>query len=385
MWADEVRESIAHGIEQCYSDVSNPTLQTDALEAALQTKIDEGEMAALTIGDGTITTAKIANGAITQAKLDPNISFEADDELDATSTNAVQNKVVAGAISALNESLDDIRGSATGSDIGKVLTVKSVANNKVSEWEFTTPESGGGEGSGDGLSDAIKTAILNCFEHVAWTDNQGQTYYDELEELLFPTGTLTGISVTYSNQNPVPEGTTLNDLRQYLTVVAYYSGGTSETVNAYTLSGTLTVGTNQITVTYQGKTARFNVQVATTPKSDMNGWTDGVAYTDLEVVADSYYTNSGGISPYNGWNRTGMVPCDGATSITLKANGNGSSSKDFCWFFDANKVKIQRFNVGISRDNDIIETVPSGAYFFGISASAAIVTAQINAGIIPNA
>ena len=104
VWADEVRESIAHGIEQCYSDVSNPTLQTEALEAALQTKIDEGEMAALTIGDGTITTAKIANGAVTQAKLDPNISFEADNELDATSTNAIHNKVVTEAISELNES-----------------------------------------------------------------------------------------------------------------------------------------------------------------------------------------------------------------------------------------------------------------------------------------
>lgn len=108
VWADEVRESIAHGIEQCYSDVSNPTLQTDALEAALQAKIDEGEMAALTIGDGTITTAKIANGAITQAKLDPNISFEADGELDATSTNAIQNKVVTAAISEVNESLDNL-------------------------------------------------------------------------------------------------------------------------------------------------------------------------------------------------------------------------------------------------------------------------------------
>ena len=64
IWAIDVRDDIANAIEQCYSDVSNPTLQTEALEAALQTKIDEGEMAALTIGDHTITAAKLAQGVI---------------------------------------------------------------------------------------------------------------------------------------------------------------------------------------------------------------------------------------------------------------------------------------------------------------------------------
>lgn len=125
VWADEVRESIAHGIEQCYKDVSNPTLQTDALEAALQTKIDEGEMAALTIGDGTITTSKIANGAITQAKLDPNISFEADGELDATSTNAIQNKVVAQAIGEVNESLGENSNAITQLVKGNSIPISS--------------------------------------------------------------------------------------------------------------------------------------------------------------------------------------------------------------------------------------------------------------------
>lgn len=64
--ARTVRNDIANAIEQCYDDVNSPTLQTEALESALQKKINQGEMAALTIGDGTIT----------KAKLDPNISFE---------------------------------------------------------------------------------------------------------------------------------------------------------------------------------------------------------------------------------------------------------------------------------------------------------------------
>lgn len=74
IYAIDVRDDIAdaiekcgEAIEQCYSDVSNPTLQTEALEAALQEKIDQGEMAALTIGDRTITAVKLANGVIPAA------------------------------------------------------------------------------------------------------------------------------------------------------------------------------------------------------------------------------------------------------------------------------------------------------------------------------
>lgn len=36
-----------------------------------------------------------------------------------------------------------------------------------------------------GLSDEAKTALLNCFEHVAWINEHGQDYYDELYEALY--------------------------------------------------------------------------------------------------------------------------------------------------------------------------------------------------------
>ena len=125
IYAIDVRDGIADAIEQCYNDVNNPTLKTEALEAALQTKIDEGEMAALTIGDGTITGAKLANGTIPKAKLDPSITFDADDELDNTSTNAIQNKVVAAEFLAINESLGSLtepQRLADGTDLDTVLT-----------------------------------------------------------------------------------------------------------------------------------------------------------------------------------------------------------------------------------------------------------------------
>ena len=103
--ARTVRDDIANAIEQCYDDVHNPTLNTEAIQAAVQAKIDAGEMAGLTIGDGTLTGAKFADGTIPKAKLDPSITFDADAALDTTSTNAIQNKVVTDAISTLQADL----------------------------------------------------------------------------------------------------------------------------------------------------------------------------------------------------------------------------------------------------------------------------------------
>lgn len=37
-----------------------------------------------------------------------------------------------------------------------------------------------------GLSKGAKTALLACFEHVAWIDEHGQDYYDALERALYP-------------------------------------------------------------------------------------------------------------------------------------------------------------------------------------------------------
>lgn len=36
-----------------------------------------------------------------------------------------------------------------------------------------------------GMSDEAKTALLNCFKNVAWINDNGQTYYDELERTLY--------------------------------------------------------------------------------------------------------------------------------------------------------------------------------------------------------
>ncbi len=114
---------------------------------------------------------------------------------------------------------------------------------------------------GKGLSEPIRLAILNCFQHVAWRDTHGQDYYDALYELLMNKEVLSITAVFDQGSAVIYDTDSLDTLKQYLTVTANYDDGTSGVVTGYTLSGTLTVGTSTITATYAGKTTTFDVAV----------------------------------------------------------------------------------------------------------------------------
>lgn len=114
------------------------------------------------------------------------------------------------------------------------------------------------------LSDAAKQALLNLLSHVAYTDEHGQDYLDDLEAELFRTVDLVSISAVFNQgQNIIYDTDSLDTLKQYLVVTATYDDSSTRTVPAanYTLSGALTEGTSTITVSYGGKTATFDVTV----------------------------------------------------------------------------------------------------------------------------
>ena len=124
-------------------------------------------------------------------------------------------------------------------------------------------------------------------------------------------------------------------------------------------------------------------------KSDMNGWTDGVAYTDLTIVQNSYVQRTNGeFKGFNGWDRTGYVPCDGASSITFPPcnqieAGNVSSN----WFYKQDKTPLAGgtdLPFVLSRTSPTTIMVPTGAYYFVISSDSAPLAACINAGIVPH-
>ena len=121
---------------------------------------------------------------------------------------------------------------------------------------------GEAQGGGSGLTEEAKQALLACFAKAVWVDADGQNYYDALEAALYPPVDLASISATFAQGSHVVYNTdTLDSLKPYLTVRAIYSDQTTQTVTNYTLSGTLTVGTSRITVSYGGKTTTFTVTV----------------------------------------------------------------------------------------------------------------------------
>ena len=113
----------------------------------------------------------------------------------------------------------------------------------------------------DELTDEVKRALLLLASKVTYVDDDGQDYYDVLENALYKGAELMFISATYTQSGTVLDTDTLNSLKDDLVVTATYDDSSTVDVTDYTLSGTLVKGTSTITVGYAGKTTTFTVNV----------------------------------------------------------------------------------------------------------------------------
>lgn len=105
-----------------------------------------------------------------------------DDVLSNTSENPVQNKVITAAL-------------ATKAD---QAGIQQVIEDEVDDWLSVQAPSIGT------LSYAAKQALLACFRHVAWIDDQGQSYYNALESELFPDTALESITAVFTPEQAAP-------------------------------------------------------------------------------------------------------------------------------------------------------------------------------------
>lgn len=133
---------------------------------------------------------------------------------------------------------------------------------------------------GGGLTSEVKQSLLDMFNQTAYDNDEAQDAYDALEAAFFPPAGLASISAVYTQSGPVYTTDDLNSLKADLVVTASYEDSTTQTVTAYTLSGTLTEGTSTITVSYGGKTTTFTVTVTV--------WTTAprIAYSNKAVNTD---------------------------------------------------------------------------------------------------
>ena len=117
---------------------------------------------------------------------------------------------------------------------------------------------------GGGLSHKAKLALLACFQKVAWIDDQGQTYYDNLYDALFSSAV--SISATFTPGSHVfYETDSIDALKPYLVVMATFPDSSVEVVTDYILTGSMAVGPNTITVRYHGLIDTFDVTVQANP------------------------------------------------------------------------------------------------------------------------
>jgi len=191
------------------------------------------------LDDHPEATTTVQDGSITKAKLDSNLQSTVDD------------------VTELKSALNQMTPVATSSDIGKALIVESIADGKPKSWRY-------GEAGGNIISDELKAALLQLASKIAYIDTNGKDYYDDLYDALYPTANLISIAAVFTQGEVTIYNTdSIDSLKQYLLVTAYYDNGTSSVLSAnnYTLNGSLAVGSSIITASYNGKTDNFNVVV----------------------------------------------------------------------------------------------------------------------------
>ena len=182
-----------------------------------------------------------------------------------------------------------------GQPLGEVRTIVEQVAGAVTQAQINAAVADYIEqnpGALSGLTDDVKQALLTIAQKVAYSDGDGQDYYDALYDALYPPLDLASISAVYTPSGTVYTSTPLDSLKNDLVVTATYTDTSTETVASadYTLSGTLTVGTSTITVSYGGKTDTFTVTVvsALLYKWDFtNSLTDEIGGRTASLLAKS--------------------------------------------------------------------------------------------------
>lgn len=149
-----------------------------------------------------------------------------------------------------------------------------------------------------GLSNAVKSALLTCFQNVAWANEHGQDYYDDLEDAMY--GTFPRITATFEKGNhTVYVGSALSTIIPYLTVVYYEtstSAGRTLTSSEYSLTGDLSSEINRIQVSYQDLSV--NIVVTAEASGVPSGYTpyDYIRTKPVsEINRSAYYSYDNGV------------------------------------------------------------------------------------------
>ena len=216
----------------------------------------------------------------------------------------------------------------------------------------------------------VKLAMDTLFSKIAVKDDD--TYsseYGTIHAWATAINVLSISAVFDQGDNEFYLDTTLEDLKQYLTVTASYDDGTSGVVSTYTLSGELSAGNNTVTVEYGGKSTTFTITV-------INGWnvtpnlttaTKGRSSTQYTynptantlrvytTTAATYHAIWYPFTMESGYEyhlSTGITVTKGKAMIYFTANANNSSSLDSTSTYSESQeevTKVLSYNANVGR------------------------------------
>ena len=187
-----------------------------------------------------------------------------------------------------------------------------------------------------GITDDIKDALLDCFAHVAWINDQGQTYYDALEDALYPPVPVSSVTVTPDTFQISSIGGTQQLTATILpssaqATVSWSSSNTSvATVSESGLVTSVGDGTATITATADGVTGTAACTVALPTLSSISAvyTQSGTVYdtdsldslkSDLVVTA-TYSDSSTATIPGTDYTLSGTLT-EGTSTITVSYGG----------------------------------------------------------------
>lgn len=284
----------------------------DAIAAFILSQVDESVVedavtawltahpeATTTVADGSITTAKLANGAVTTDKLADSAIISLLPNDFKTAILQLASKVAyidAGGqtyyddlhdalyppIPATAITLNDSSISFTTIGSTQTLTATVVPSNSSDTVVWSSSDTSVATVNQSGVVTSV------AYGSATITATAGSVY--AVCSVVISQATLSSITAVYTQSGTVYPNTSLDSLKTDLVVTANWSDSSQTTVepNDYVLSGTLSVGTSTVTVTYGEKTTTFSVTVTAAPTVA----SISAVYTQSGIVYDTDSLNS---------------------------------------------------------------------------------------------
>ena len=193
------------------------------------------------------------------------------------------------------------------------------------------------ENSG-GLTPAIKNAILNCFQKVAWIDDNGQDYYDALEEALY-TVEVTGITLNSNSLlfNELNQTSQLTATLIPSTATNPISWSSSDTSVCTVVDGLVTsvgYGSATITATAGSVSATCSVSIVETTVVSLNAVLNGGTFyvgdpvdniKPYLTVTATWSDSTSSTVPSGSYTLSGSLSNVGANTIAVSYGGQSTT------------------------------------------------------------